>query len=115
MCSFKQCCLPVHFLADVSVVFQGCIFLRTRVMLLGQLSSGGNTLAKSSNLLFESTTLSMKNQLLTHPNKMGQLSGHGGHSLLCLLIDVELPKQLCTYAVMTSAHIRNRCFNPRTS
>ena len=32
----------------------------------------------------------------------------------CLLIDSKLPKQLWTYAVMTSAHIRNRCFNPRT-
>ena len=32
----------------------------------------------------------------------------------CLLIDAELPKQLWTYAVMTSAHIRNRCYNPRT-
>ena len=33
----------------------------------------------------------------------------------CLLIEAELPKQLWTYAVMTSAHIRNRCYNPRTS
>ena len=32
----------------------------------------------------------------------------------CLLIDAELPKQLWTYAVMTSAYIRNRCYNPRT-
>lgn len=32
----------------------------------------------------------------------------------CLLIDAELPKQFWTYAVMTSAHIRNRCYNPRT-
>ena len=31
----------------------------------------------------------------------------------CLLIDAELPKQLWTYAVMTSAYIRNRCYNPR--
>ena len=31
----------------------------------------------------------------------------------CLLIDAELPKQFWTYAVMTSAHIRNRCYNPR--
>ena len=32
----------------------------------------------------------------------------------CLLIEAELPKQLWTYAVMTSAHIRNRCYNSRT-
>ena len=32
----------------------------------------------------------------------------------CRLIDVELPKQFWAYAVMTSAHIRNRCYNPRT-
>jgi len=32
----------------------------------------------------------------------------------CLLIDAELPKQLWTYAVMTSAYIHNRCYNPRT-
>ena len=32
----------------------------------------------------------------------------------CLLIQAELPKQLWTYAVMTSAHIRNRCYNSRT-
>ena len=32
----------------------------------------------------------------------------------CLLIDAELPKQLWTYAVMTSAYIRNRCYNPKT-
>lgn len=32
----------------------------------------------------------------------------------CLLIDAELPKQFWTYAVMTSPHIRNRCYNPRT-
>ena len=32
----------------------------------------------------------------------------------CLLIDAELPKQFWTYAVMTSAHIRNSCYNPRT-
>ena len=31
----------------------------------------------------------------------------------CLLIDAELPKQFWTYAVMTSAHICNRCYNPR--
>ena len=31
----------------------------------------------------------------------------------CLLIDAELPKQLWTYAVMTSAYIHNRCYNPR--
>ena len=31
-----------------------------------------------------------------------------------LLIDTELPRQFWTYAVMTSAHIRNRCYNPRT-
>ena len=30
-----------------------------------------------------------------------------------LLIDAEFPKQLWTYAVMTSAYIRNRCYNPR--
>ena len=32
----------------------------------------------------------------------------------CLRIDAGLPKQLWTYAVMTSAYIRNRCYNPRT-
>ena len=32
----------------------------------------------------------------------------------CLLIDAELPRQFWTYAVMTSAHIRNSCYNPRT-
>lgn len=32
----------------------------------------------------------------------------------CLLIDSGLPKQLWTYAVMTSAYIRNRCYNCRT-
>ena len=31
----------------------------------------------------------------------------------CLIIDAELPKQLWTCAVMTSAYIRNRCYNPR--
>jgi len=32
----------------------------------------------------------------------------------CLLIGAELPKQLWTYAVLTSAHIRNSCYNHRT-
>ena len=32
----------------------------------------------------------------------------------CLLIGAELPKQLWTYAVPTSVHIRNRCYNHRT-
>ena len=32
----------------------------------------------------------------------------------CLLTDADLPKQLWTYAVMTSAYKRNRCYNPRT-
>ena len=32
----------------------------------------------------------------------------------CLLIGAELPKQLWTYAVQTSAHIRIRCYNHRT-
>ena len=32
----------------------------------------------------------------------------------CLLIDAKLPKQLWTFAVMTSANIPNRCYNPRT-
>ena len=32
----------------------------------------------------------------------------------CLLIGAELPKQLWTYAVLTSAHICNRCYNHRT-
>ena len=31
----------------------------------------------------------------------------------CLLIDAKLPKMLWTYAVMTAAYIRNRCFNDR--
>eukprot|EP00794_Sanderia_malayensis_P006415 gene6415-7146_t len=31
----------------------------------------------------------------------------------CLLIESNLPKTLWTYAVMTAAFIRNRCFNPR--
>jgi hypothetical protein len=31
----------------------------------------------------------------------------------CLLLDAGLPKYLWTYAVMASAYIRNRCFNPR--
>ena len=31
----------------------------------------------------------------------------------CLIIDAELPKQLWTCDVMTSAYIRNRCYNPR--
>lgn len=32
----------------------------------------------------------------------------------CLLLDAKLPKELWTYAVMTAAYIRNRCYNPRT-
>ena len=31
----------------------------------------------------------------------------------CMLIDSKLPKNLWTYAVMTAAYVRNRCFNPR--
>ena len=31
----------------------------------------------------------------------------------CLLIDADLPKQLWTYVVMTSAYKRNRCHNLR--
>ena len=31
----------------------------------------------------------------------------------CLLLEAKLPKNLWTYAVMTSVYIRNRCFNPR--
>ena len=31
----------------------------------------------------------------------------------CLLIDAKLPKELWTYAVMTAAYIRNRCYNSR--
>ena len=31
-----------------------------------------------------------------------------------LLIGAELPKQLRTYAVLASAHIRNRCYSHRT-
>ena len=31
----------------------------------------------------------------------------------CLLLEANLPRQLWTYAVMASAYIRNRCFNPR--
>ena len=29
----------------------------------------------------------------------------------CLLLEANLPKFLWTYAMMTSAYIRNRCFN----
>ena len=32
----------------------------------------------------------------------------------CMLLHADLPKTLWTYAVRTSAYIRNRCFNPRT-
>ena len=32
----------------------------------------------------------------------------------CLILEAKLPKTLWPYAVMTSAHIRNRCFNNRT-
>ena len=32
----------------------------------------------------------------------------------CLLLDAKLPKELWTYAVMTAAYIRNRCYNSRT-
>lgn len=32
----------------------------------------------------------------------------------CLLLEASLPKKLWTYAVKTSAYIRNRCYNPRT-
>ena len=32
----------------------------------------------------------------------------------CILLHANLPKTLWTYAVKTSAYIRNRCFNPRT-
>ena len=31
----------------------------------------------------------------------------------CLLLESELPKSLWTYAVMTAAYIKNRCFNSR--
>ena len=31
----------------------------------------------------------------------------------CLLLEANLPKELWTYAVTTSAYIRNRCFNSR--
>ena len=31
----------------------------------------------------------------------------------CLLLEAKLPKELWTYATMTSAYIRNRCYNPR--
>ena len=31
----------------------------------------------------------------------------------CLLLESQLPKELWTYAVMTAAYIRNRCFNAR--
>ena len=31
----------------------------------------------------------------------------------CLLLEAKLPKNLWTYAVMTSVYIRNRCFHPR--
>ena len=33
----------------------------------------------------------------------------------CLLLDAELPKEMWTYAVMTAAYIRNRCYNTRTA
>ena len=32
----------------------------------------------------------------------------------CILLSADLPKTLWTYAVRTSAYIRNRCYNPRT-
>jgi len=32
----------------------------------------------------------------------------------CLLLESKLPKFLWTYAVLCSAYIRNRCYNPRT-
>ena len=32
----------------------------------------------------------------------------------CLLLEAKLPKSLWTYAVKTSAYIRNRCYNSRT-
>lgn len=32
----------------------------------------------------------------------------------CLLLEAKLPKKLWTYAVKTSAYIRNRCYNSRT-
>ena len=32
----------------------------------------------------------------------------------CMLIHSKLPKTFWTYALMTSAYIRNRCYNPRT-
>ena len=61
--------------------------------------------------------LSMNFQLPAHPIKMEQLK-RAWRSVFdmarCLLIDAGLPKQLWTYAVMTSAYIRNRCYNPRT-
>ena len=32
----------------------------------------------------------------------------------CLLLEAQLSKELWAYAVMASAYIRNRCYNPRT-
>ena len=32
----------------------------------------------------------------------------------CLLLNTKLPKSMWTYAVMTAAYIRNRCYNQRT-
>ena len=58
----------------------------------------------------------MNFQLPTHPIKMA--AERAWRSLFdmarCLLSDAELPKQLWTYAVTTSAYIHNSCYNPRT-
>ena len=32
----------------------------------------------------------------------------------CMLLEARLAKELWAYAVMASAYIRNRCYNPRT-
>ena len=32
----------------------------------------------------------------------------------CLLVESKLPKSMWVYAVLTSVHIRNRCYNHRT-
>ena len=49
-----------------------------------------------------------------HQNGTAERAGLSLFSMArCLLIDDKLPKMLWTYAVMTAAYIRNRCFNDR--
>jgi DNA-dependent RNA polymerase auxiliary subunit epsilon len=101
--------------------------LRATEKFLADMSPHGKVKCIRSDNGTEFTSQGFQNLLIKHSIKHEKSAPYSPHqngtvernwrSLFdmarCLLIQSKLPKTLWTYALMTSAYIRNRCYNPR--